>query len=480
MTTALVTGGCGFIGRKTLAALRNRGIEAVPADVAPHPDEPTFHELDVSDTRGRLARGRRGPAGHRRSTSRRCSGSTPTSTRGAASRSTRWAPRTSSTPPSSPASSASSTPARSRSTATRRRGASRRSPRTTSATRRSSTAGTSSSTRRPRATTSGCTGCGPSGLRISTVYGEGRKAGMSAPINKLIEGAASGVGDCPFGENTDSCLIHVEDVAEMLAILATADELQHGLYNAGGDFSTIGELVGWIKEFRPDVKLDARPAGRAHPARLPRRRVALHRRVRLHPALLRDVDQGGARGGGRRAAGRGMTDAAGSWRARRNPLKEAMQRGEPAIAHVGHVAVAAVPEILGVAGIDGVLLDLEHVSHGVDRGRAADHGRRRRRDLGDRAPAGDRPVARVADPRRGRARDRVPARRGRRRARTRGRPARATRRAGRRGWGGAHTRYAKWQGGYARDQFNGGGRGGPGSTRPSTSAGADADSLSCC
>lgn len=97
------------------------------------------------------------------------------------------------------------------------------------------------------------------GLRISTVYGEGRKRGMSQPINALIEGAARGAGSCPFGEHADSCLVHVEDVGEQLAILATAADPQHDLYNAGGDFSTIGELAGWIAEERPDAQITLGP-----------------------------------------------------------------------------------------------------------------------------------------------------------------------------------------------------------------------------
>lgn len=93
------------------------------------------------------------------------------------------------------------------------------------------------------------------GLRISTVYGEGRKRGMSAPINLLIEGAAAGHGECIYGPQTDSCLIHVDDVAEQLAILATAESPTHDLYNAGGDYSTIGEMAEWIKQMRPDATI---------------------------------------------------------------------------------------------------------------------------------------------------------------------------------------------------------------------------------
>jgi UDP-glucose 4-epimerase len=93
------------------------------------------------------------------------------------------------------------------------------------------------------------------GLRISTVYGAGRKTGMSAPINALIEGAATGAAECIFGPDTDSCLVHVDDVGTALAILGTAPDPQHPVYNVGGEFATIGQLASWIEELRPGVEL---------------------------------------------------------------------------------------------------------------------------------------------------------------------------------------------------------------------------------
>ncbi len=93
------------------------------------------------------------------------------------------------------------------------------------------------------------------GLRISTVYGAGRKTGMSAPINQLIEGAAGRVTECHFGPDTDSCLIHVDDVGEALAILGTAPDPKHSVYNVGGEFATIGQLASWIEELRRGVEV---------------------------------------------------------------------------------------------------------------------------------------------------------------------------------------------------------------------------------
>lgn len=93
------------------------------------------------------------------------------------------------------------------------------------------------------------------GLRISTVYGAGRKTGMSAPINRLIEGASTGLAECPFAAETDSCLVHVDDVGTALAVLGTSPDPRHAVYNVGGEFATIGQLASWIRQIRPDVEV---------------------------------------------------------------------------------------------------------------------------------------------------------------------------------------------------------------------------------
>jgi 4-hydroxy-2-oxoheptanedioate aldolase len=139
-----------------------------------------------------------------------------------------------------------------------------------------------------------------------------------------------------------------------------------------------------------------------------------------------------------------------TWATRRNPLKEAMERGDPAVVMWATSPWAAVPEMLGIAGAHGVLLDLEHVSHGVAEVEplivAADAAGI---SAGVRTPriAPD-IVSRILDagahgmifPHVEDAADAELA-------------VRCTRYPplGQRGWGGAHTRYAKWQGGYARD-----------------------------
>jgi 2-keto-3-deoxy-L-rhamnonate aldolase RhmA len=150
-----------------------------------------------------------------------------------------------------------------------------------------------------------------------------------------------------------------------------------------------------------------------------------------------------------------------AWATRRNRFQEELAAGRPPVAMWVTSPWPAVPEILGAAGIDGVLLDLEHVSHDLDHAErlivAADAAGI---SALVRPPGIDRAlVSRILDAgAHGIVFPHVDDADDARRAVscTRHPP------AGTRGWGGAHTRHALWQGGYAGDLLTGGGSGGPG------------------
>lgn len=159
-----------------------------------------------------------------------------------------------------------------------------------------------------------------------------------------------------------------------------------------------------------------------------------------------------------------------------NPLKEAMARGEPAITLWQTTPWPAVAEIAGAAGAQGVLVDLEHVSHGIQDAeaiiRAADAAGISA--LVRPARIDESIVSRLLDAgAHGIVFPRVDTREDAERAIacTRYPP------RGRRGWGGAHTRYARWQGGYARDYLAGGGLSGRGVYSPQYVADSDAHQL---
>lgn len=79
-------------------------------------------------------------------------------------------------------------------------------------------------------------GIGVVGLRVSALFGYGRKAGLSAVFNSIVEAGASGESlECHVSKDLESSLIHVQEVAVALADVASARQLRHSVYNTGGE-----------------------------------------------------------------------------------------------------------------------------------------------------------------------------------------------------------------------------------------------------
>ncbi|HWD24073.1 MAG TPA: NAD(P)-dependent oxidoreductase [Acidimicrobiales bacterium] len=109
------------------------------------------------------------------------------------------------------------------------------------------------------------------GLRISTVYGSGRRAGLSSAINALIDPPAeASVIRCPWSMDEAFDLIHVDDVAESLCALALTPMLDYAIYNSGGEYATVSSISATLHELRPDVsvKCDEPPGTLAHCSRI--------------------------------------------------------------------------------------------------------------------------------------------------------------------------------------------------------------------
>jgi UDP-glucose 4-epimerase len=109
------------------------------------------------------------------------------------------------------------------------------------------------------------------GLRISTVYGSGRRAGLSSAINTLVDPPAdANVIRCPWSMEEAFDLIHVDDVAESLCTLALSPSLDYGIYNSGGEYATVSSIAATLHELRPDVsvKCDEPPGTLAHCSRI--------------------------------------------------------------------------------------------------------------------------------------------------------------------------------------------------------------------
>jgi nucleoside-diphosphate-sugar epimerase len=51
------------------------------------------------------------------------------------------------------------------------------------------------------------------------------------------------------------CPIHVDDIAEVFARVATTDKPKHPIYNSGGHTISMGDLAKIVREFLPDAKI---------------------------------------------------------------------------------------------------------------------------------------------------------------------------------------------------------------------------------
>jgi UDP-glucose 4-epimerase len=105
------------------------------------------------------------------------------------------------------------------------------------------------------------------GLRISTVFGPGRRAGLSAAVNSFIDPDPQATTiECPWSGEEAFDLIHVDDVATALVTLVTTPILEWSIYNSGGEFTTIGSLAQSLLQRRPDVRVvyPREPATLAH------------------------------------------------------------------------------------------------------------------------------------------------------------------------------------------------------------------------
>lgn len=105
------------------------------------------------------------------------------------------------------------------------------------------------------------------GLRISTVFGLDRKGGSSAVFSDLLRAAA--VGErfvCTVPSDHEVALIHVDDVAQSMAVLVDAPTARWPIYNSGGELVTMGEFVDMVHEEAPQASIVFKDAGR-HPMR---------------------------------------------------------------------------------------------------------------------------------------------------------------------------------------------------------------------
>jgi nucleoside-diphosphate-sugar epimerase len=100
------------------------------------------------------------------------------------------------------------------------------------------------------------------GLRISTVFGYGRKAGRSAEVSRLVSLPAEGRPvTVRLSRHETSALIYHADTAETLVRLCFAETLSRDVYLSGCHTATLEEAAEMVRRFLPQARIDFDEAG---------------------------------------------------------------------------------------------------------------------------------------------------------------------------------------------------------------------------
>ena len=92
-------------------------------------------------------------------------------------------------------------------------------------------------------------------LRAALVYGWSVRGGL-AWANTMVTGPAAGKpAAVPCRSTQKVCLVHVDDVAEVLSRLVQKEKLAHDVYHTGGHTCTLDEMAGIVKKFIPEAEI---------------------------------------------------------------------------------------------------------------------------------------------------------------------------------------------------------------------------------
>ncbi len=95
------------------------------------------------------------------------------------------------------------------------------------------------------------------GIRICTVFGHGRITGMTGMIGGLMISLPA-VGDpidLPFHRDELSPMIHAEDAAEIFVRAALAERLNHPTYISGGHLCSVGDMADIVRRIIPEARI---------------------------------------------------------------------------------------------------------------------------------------------------------------------------------------------------------------------------------
>ena len=93
-------------------------------------------------------------------------------------------------------------------------------------------------------------------LRPSVVFGYGRGAGAQSWGESFASSPAIGEkAALPFPSDNRECWIYVDDCAEQAVRLALKTDLEHFVYNSGGESVTCAELAAQVKQHLPEAEI---------------------------------------------------------------------------------------------------------------------------------------------------------------------------------------------------------------------------------
>jgi nucleoside-diphosphate-sugar epimerase len=92
------------------------------------------------------------------------------------------------------------------------------------------------------------------GVRPANVTGPDKIYGSVDHVNCITQPARGKPVSFPF-KDAMRAPIHVDDMAEVFARIATVDKPMHAIYNSGGHTISLGDLAILVREFIPDAKI---------------------------------------------------------------------------------------------------------------------------------------------------------------------------------------------------------------------------------
>lgn len=93
------------------------------------------------------------------------------------------------------------------------------------------------------------------GIRVAHATGLDKVRGSVDHVRCITEPALGRAVTLPYRDAT-SCVIHVDDVAEVFARVLMADRPAHRVYNTGGTTVSLGEIADIVRSYLPDARIN--------------------------------------------------------------------------------------------------------------------------------------------------------------------------------------------------------------------------------